>query len=476
MSHGQTILSHSSTRDSYLSFFKPAPAWAAIFMLFLFTALCLLAGAGSLLNVAFPVGSLAVGAFLYFRYPILYIGFTWWIWFITGFVRRLADYRSSYTEPSPLLLAPYLVTALTLVTVFRYLPKARREGGLSFILPLVGVFYGFLIGLINYSPFEATRGLLDWLTPITFGFHLLINWRNFPSYYKTIQRTFVWGILVMGIYGIAQYALAPEWDRSWLINSGMTSSGGAPVAFGMRVFSTMNSIEPFSAVMAAGLLLLFNKPGVLNLFASGAGYLSFLLSLTRSAWIGWLAGLLTLGSSLKAKNQMRLFATIAVLALIVLPLTTVEPFSATINKRAETLSNVQEDGSYKDRTGFLNATSEHAFTNLFGDGINSQFYDSALLGSFLNLGWLGTICYFSGMLSLILKLFQNSQGSSNFFTGTARAIVMSCLVRIPVNGSSILGIGGLLLWGFLALNIASQKYYLYQHTPPLSQPVYQNSP
>jgi hypothetical protein len=469
VSYKQIPSNNFFSKDSFLGFFNPAPPWIAIWMLMLFTTLALLVGAGSLLNVAFPVGALLVGAFLYFRYPVLYIGFTWWIWFATGFIRRLADYRSGYTEPSPLLLAPYLVTALTLFTVLRYLPKANREGGLPFILALTGVLYGFLIGLINHPPFEAARGFLDWLTPLTFGFHLLVNWQNFPRYYQNIQRTFVWGILVMGIYGIAQYVLAPEWDRLWLINSGMTSSGGTPVPFGMRVFSTMNSVEPFSAVMAAGLLLLFNRPGVLNLFASGAGYLAFLLSLARSAWIGWLAGLLTLGSSLKAKNQMRLAVTISAIALIVIPLTTLEPFSTTINTRVQTLSNVQEDGSYIERAGFFSIASDQAFTNLLGNGINNQSYDSALLGSFLNLGWIGTVLYFSGMLLFVLKLFQNSDDSSSLVAGTARAVVVSCLIRIPVNGTSILGVGGLLLWSFLALNVASQKYSLHQRDVSVSQ-------
>jgi hypothetical protein len=476
VSYKQVLSKHFPVRSFRLGFLQPAPAWIAILTLFFLTLLAILLGAGKFLNIAFPAGALLVGTFLYLRYPILYIGFTWWIWFLTAFVRRLADYQSGYTEPSPLLLAPYLVTALTLFTVFQRLPKARSEGGLPFVLPLVGISYGFLIGLINGSPFAATRGLLDWLTPLTFGFHLLVNWRNFPSYYQNLQRTFVWGTLVMGVYGIYQYVVAPEWDRLWLINSGMTSSQGSPIPlpFGVRVFSTMNSQEPFAAVIVAGLILLFNKPGVLNLFASGAGYLAFLLSLVRSAWIGWLVGLLTLGSSLKAENQIRLAITILTMALIIVPLTTLEPFSTTINKRIQTLSNVQEDGSYKERTEFLSIASDHAFTNLLGDGINGQSYDSALLSSFLNLGWLGTMCYFSGMLSLILKLFQDSEGSSNFFTGTARAIVVSCLVRIPANGTSILGVGGLLLWGFLALNLASKKYY--QHTMTLGQTLPKNPP
>ncbi len=475
MSFRKKLSSLSPTKSSLLGFFQPAPAWTAIVALVLFTTLSIFAGGSTILNIAFPVLSLGVGAFLYFRYPILYIGFTWWIYFLTAFVRRLADYRSSYTEPSPMLIAPSLVTALTLITVFQHLPNARREGGGPLILSLVGIFYGFLIGLINYPPYDVIKGLLSWLTPLTFGFHLLVNWQNFPSYYQNIQRTFVWGILVMGIYGIIQYLLAPEWDCLWLINSGMTSSGGAPVPFGIRVFSTMNSAEPFSAVMSAGLLLLFNKPEVLNLFASGVGLLALLLSLVRSAWIGWLAGLLTLSSSLKVKTQIRLVITISIMALIIFPLTTLEPFSKSINDRVESLSNIQEDDSYRVRTETLSNTSDYAFANLLGDGINSQSYDSALLSSLINLGWFGSICYFAGMLPFILKLFQYSKGNSNLFTATARAVVISCLIRIPVNGTSIGGVGGLLLWSFLALNVASYKYYLHQRTMILSQSLPQNS-
>jgi hypothetical protein len=432
-------------------------------MLSFLTVAFILTGAGKILNLAFPVGSLAVGTFLYFRYPILYNGFTWWIWFLVALVRRLADYRSSYTEPSPLLLAPYLVTAVTLITVFQHLPKAHRQGGLPFILPLVGVFYGFLIGLINMPPFTVTRSFLDWLTPLTYGFHLLVNWRNFPSYYQNIQRVFVWGILVMGLYGILQYLALPEWDRLWLDNSGMfVAAGGADDSGGMRVWSTMHSGEPFAALMAGGLLLLFNKPGVLNLWASGAGYLAFLLSTVRSAWIGWFAGLLTLASSLKAKYQMRLMITVLVMAVLVVPLATMEQFSGKLGDRFTSLSNLEGDASATARQETFKNLIGPALTNFVGDGIGTPSTDSALLSTLISLGWLGTICYVAGMLLLVFKLFQGGENSSNLFLGTARAIVMTCLVRIPVNGSAIAGVGGMLLWGFLGLAIASQKYYQHQ--------------
>jgi len=59
-----------------------------------FAALCVLVGAGGILRLAFPIGSFGVGTFLYLRYPVLYIGFTWWR-FLTP-CRRLIDYQSGW--------------------------------------------------------------------------------------------------------------------------------------------------------------------------------------------------------------------------------------------------------------------------------------------------------------------------------------------------------------------------------------------
>lgn len=457
------ILPNNTSPKSFFLNLRPQAAWAAILVLSFLTVALIFAGAGKILNLAFPAGAFAVGTFLYFRYPILYNGFTWWIWFLVALIRRLADYYSSYTEPSPLLLAPYLVSGVTIITVFRHLSKAYPQGGLPFILPLVGIFYGFLIGLINMPPFTVTKSLLDWLIPVTYGFHLLVNWRNFPRYYQNMQRIFVWGILIMGIYGIIQFLAIPEWDRLWLDRSEMFSAAGlADDSGGMRVWSTMHSGEPFAAFMAGGLLLLFNKQGLLSLCTSGVGHIAFLLSTVRSAWIGWFVGLLTLASSLKAKYQMRLVITILVMAMLVVPLVTMEQFSEKLGDRFTSLSNLEEDGSAQARQEMFQNSIDSALTNLVGDGIGIPNLDSALLSTLISLGWFGTICYVSGLMMLVFRVFQSGDNSANLFLGTARAIVMTCLVRIPVNGSAIVGVGGMLLWGFLGLAIASQKYYQHQ--------------
>ncbi len=461
------ILSNSSPTKSFSLIPEPAAAWTAILVLSFLTAAFIVAGAGKILNLAFPAGALAVGVFLYFRYPILYNGFTWWIWFLIALVRRLADYRSSYTEPSPLLLAPYLVMGVTLVTVWQHLPKAHRQEYFPFVLPLIGVFYGFLIGLIIKSPFDAVRGTLDWLAPLSYGFHLAVNWRNYPSYRQNFQRTFLWGILVMGIYGIVQFVAMPEWDRLWLINSGMDSASGNPDE-SIRIWSTMHSGEPFAAVMAGGLLLLFSYKGAFTLPSSVVGYLAFLLSMVRSAWLGWLAGIFILTGSLKAKYQMRLIVVILVMAVCVVPLATMDQFSEMLGTRLATLSNVGEDDSATGRQEAFKNTIGVALTKFVGEGIGRETMDNAILATLFYLGWLGTLPYLGGMLLLVFKLFYSSEGSFDLFAAAARAIVISVLIRLPVNGAQ-LGPSGALLWGCLGIGLAARKYYHARRVCELSR-------
>jgi hypothetical protein len=194
--------------------------------------------------------------------------------------------------------------------------------------------------------------------------------------------------------------------------------------------------------------------------ASAVGYLSFLLTLARSAWIGWLGGLLVLTGSLKAKYQIRLFAIVLAMTILVIPVVTLGPFSENISARIQTLSNVQEDGSFNARQSYLTMSFETYLSNAIGSGIGLGLADNAILSLLYSLGWIGVFGYVGGLILLILKLFQNLEERSNFFASTARAVVASCLIRIPVNGTSIVAVGGLILWSFLGLTVASQQYFL----------------
>lgn len=457
---------------------QPPLAWVAILGFVLITAAGVLGAPGKVMNLVFPASAFAVGALLYFRYPLLYNGFSWWIWFVTAFVRRMVDFRGGFTEPSPVLLAPLLVMGLTILTVGRYLPSASRSGGLPFVMTMGAVIYGFLIKIIDEPSPTALVSLLDWLIPIAYGFHLFVHWQDYPNYRQNLQRTFVWGVLVMGVYGIFQFMTAPAWDMAWLTNSNMITANGfhgkTPGPFAIRVFSTMHSVEPFASVLTGGLLLMFTSKGALNLPASIVGYLTFLFTMMRSAWIGWIAGLLTLVGSLTTKAKMRLVLTTAVMFLCVLPLATMEPFADAVGARLQTLTNVQEDDSAAGRQEDFKKYLGSLATNVVGYGIERETWDNTILALLNYLGWLGAVPYMGGLILIVLKLFFGEEGRIDPFVAVSRAIVVSCLVRFPANGL-VFGSSCVLLWGFLGIGLAAVKYHQHQYQQRLNLSSMDNS-
>jgi hypothetical protein len=472
-----TIDSSSERKHKFGWGLTPVPAWTAILGLVVFTTLCIVAGAGAILRPLFPVGAFGVGVCLYRRYSVLYLGFTWWLWILTPLAARFVDYRSGWDSQRLMLVAPYLVSLITLQAVVKYLPAICRQHGLPFMLSIVGVLYGCAIGLVQFAPVSVFRSALDWLTPISLGFYLFVNWRNYPNYSQNLQHVFAWGVLVTGVYGIYQYLVAPEWDKYWLNQSGMFTSAGNPEPLGIRVWSTMHSPGPFSSFMLAGLLLLFSDRSWLRIPAMAAGYLAFLLSLVRSAWGSWLLGLLHISFSLKPKLQLRLILTIAIMAMCVIPLATVEPFAGAISKRLLSLADLQNDNSFNDRSGNYQQNLDLALQSWMGNGIGgtwatgadgsikSTVVDSGIIETLLTIGWLGAIPYFLGLGLMMSKVLQSSVGRTDAFMNAARGISLSFFAQL-IFGNSISGFSGILLWSFLGVSLAADRYHRY-----VSQPV-----
>lgn len=468
------ILFNSFLQTNYSPEKRSAQAWIVIAGFILLTATCYFGGAASLLRLVFPASSLLVAVFLYLRHPILYIGFTWWIWFLTPFLTRLVDYRIGWDPTRQMLLAPYLVVFVTITTFIKYLPGAVRQGGLPFVLGFIGVIYGFLVGLIFNQPVPVIRGLLDWLSPILFAFHLFINWRDYPSYRQHIQRVFVWCVLITGAYGIYQFVVAPEWDKLWLIESKMFTSSGNPEPFGMRVWSTLHSTGPFGSVMQAGLLLLFTSSGPLIFPASAVGYLSFLLSQVRTNWGGWILGIIIILGSVNARIKMRLIMIILVMAMCVVPLLNIEPISEVVTTRLESFSNLEKDTSFLERSKSYDRNLNLALSTALGNGLGNIWkvnektgqievivIDSGILDMFFTLGWFGAIPYLGGLLLMLFSVSNYTEGKLDSFVSAARAIGISSCAQLIIY-SGMLSVSGMIMWGFLAMAMAAHKYYQQQ--------------
>jgi len=93
---------------------QPMPAWIAILGLVILQH-CAFWWVLAVSRLAFPIGSFGVGTFLYLRYPVLYIGFTWWLFLNTvPPPNRLSKWLDEY---GLILLSPF-PTLITIATFY----------------------------------------------------------------------------------------------------------------------------------------------------------------------------------------------------------------------------------------------------------------------------------------------------------------------------------------------------------------------
>jgi hypothetical protein len=461
MGYVNTATSYSERISKYaLNKYPDGHAWIAI-SAFIFMTLVGTFGAAKFMNYLYPASSLILLLFLYHRHPIFFHSFCWWLVFLSPLVRRLVDYKSSFTNPSPILIAPSLLVVIILPSFLKQFPSFKLRDAVPYGMAAFGICYGFIMGYLYHIPIQKLLlGTLGWLSPIFYGFYVFINWRCYPEYQKNLEKTMRWGILLMSIYGIFQYLHLPEWDRSWLINSELNVAGNAATGE-IRVWSTMNSGEPFAAVLAAGLIMILGGKGFWPLSASIAGYITFLLALVRSAWLGWLGGILCLFLISKPRFQGRLIFSALTLATLITPLVAGGVFGDSITTRLSTFSNLENDNSVNDRQHAY-AGIDAALTNFLGGGIQDLRMDSSIFSLLGELGWVGGIPYILGLGGLVYVCWLGaSKLNASNESKLMLAAAVTCLVRIPVNGT-FTGIGGMLLWGSLSFCLAGSKYLQHQ--------------
>lgn len=456
------------------------PAWRAIFGL-IAAILVLLLLMPRLAILVFPFGSLAVGIYLYRYYPALYIGFTLWMWFVGPFVRRLIDYRCRYVTNWPFSLAPILVTSITIATLIRYLPRDYKRDGFPFLLVIGSIFYSFFIGLARQPVGDIDKEiivLMSWLCPILFGYHLYINWKSYPDYSKVIQSAFLWGVLVMGAYGVIQFLTQPAWDVFFFQNNDVGWMGEMEGSrLRIRVWSTMRGSIEFAVNLMPGLILLLISKSKLRFPAAVFGFLAFLLSLARTAWYSWVVGMMLFVISLKERQQIKTFIVIATIVIFAVPLTTVKPFSEVISSRFDSIVNLESNGSYQTRVAQFNESIDASLFEVVGWGLlapgqsppsaidgsnpfNFSTNDNGYLVALVSLGWFGTLGYLGGLALLFFRLFQTN--CPDIFVTAARSIAFGSLTRLMTNNITI-GDYAMPIWIFLGIAIAGRKYYVVRH-------------
>jgi hypothetical protein len=452
---------------------RTVAGWALILVLCSTATFLVLIGRGGLLNLTFPALATGVGLYLFSTNRALFLGFSWWLWFLTPEVRRFADFQGGYNAISPIMVTPLLVSGLTFFTLCAHAPQLRVRTLAGFIPVIIAIFYGTIVGIITTGLVVALYSLLIWVVPVLTAIYVAIHWQDYPKFRATLVSTFGWGAFVMGAYGIFQYFIAPGWDTYWLINNGMITQGH-PFPQEIRVFSTMNSSGPFAFVLSAGLLLLLIGGGRFRLPMAGFGVASLLLSLVRAAWMGWALGFVYLLVSVRGRRRVQLvaFAGLAVAAVVVSLLS--GSVEEVITKRFETLTDLDDDGSFQQRRQFYLEFLSRAVTNVLGSGIGSSSYvtklsnfgeisggfygDSGFMQIPFVLGWFGGFLYVAGIISLMTYTFIAKVPSNDVFLKVSRAIVLMLLAEM-VFENTLINVMGVCYWTFLGMGLAGRRFH-----------------
>jgi len=426
------------------------------------------------LELIYPGTALIIGGALYVARPSFYLGFCWWIGFITPFVRRLVDYQAGAFNPTnPIMLAPYLVCAISLITFFRLGGRLLNRRYFPFLLSLSGVVYGYLVGVAKAGVLSATFGVLEWILPVLMGLHVLLLWQDYPEHRRVVRSTYTWAVLVMSLYGIYQFANPPAWDALWLSESGMVGSMGKPEPYRIRVFSTMNAGGPFAVIMMTGLLVLFDGRGSVARIATIPGYLSLMFTFVRNAWGGWFVGVLFLLKYLSGKARTRMIVLLLFALALAVPIALQGPGAERLESRVGTLGNLEENGSFRARVALYIRESPRVVTNVVGSGIGSYGnaaklstgesvnLDSGLLAVPLTLGWLGTALYLGGLIWMLRNALRSWSLSVDRFAVICTAIVLAYSAMM-IFGNQFVGFKGIIVWSFLGLALSSDAYHKEQ--------------
>jgi hypothetical protein len=423
-------------------------------------------GRDHLLRMAIPAMAMLTGVALYFCQPLLYIEYSLWVWFLAPLVRRIVDWRFGFTEPNFVLASPLLVSLVAGLTLIIPSRRANERVPAAFLCCGGAILYGFIVGMALHPSGETIYGLFNWLCPLLFGLHLVLHWRQYDEHRAVISRTFLWGVLLLGLYGIYQYISPPAWDSYWLENvmlGGQSESFGRPEAFEVRVWSSLNSPGPFANMMMVGLLLLLLVRSRAKLPAGVVGYLSFLLSIVRTAWLSWFIGLFLILRTMKPRALVRICLSIVLLFACVLPFTSDPRVANLISDRVSSFTDLRHDESFGDRVDMYQTLLTDVIHTPFGDGLKNLgvwrgiAVDSGILVALFSLGWLGTFLFGAGILALFVGEEQSLQRLYPFSV-VAKAIVTAILVQL-IGGNIFVNVTGAMFWTFAGLYVSAQKHH-----------------
>ncbi|MBC7894721.1 MAG: O-antigen ligase family protein, partial [Cytophagaceae bacterium] len=435
------------------------------------TIALLMSGRSVLLTLAYPAMAIGVSAVLVVTDPARYVALVAWLWMVSPFVRRVVDAQNGWNPQNAILLAPLLASTVGALVVMQRAGRLQRRVALPMVLALVALAAGGAVGLTASAPSLVLYAGLSWAAPVMLGLYVAVHPEHHARMHRALGAALLVGLTVVGVYGIFQFVQPALWDRLWMLNSRMDSIG-TPQPFRVRVFSTLNAPGPLAQFLSATVLIVLAREGARKWPAVLAGTLGLLLSLARSAWVGFAVGAIALFLMTRMRVRRGMMA-LGVASAVVIALVGTAPLPPgpdamrqTITRRITTMGELSMDDSFRARRYLIPAVMAQIGEHPFGSGLGATlvggargaatsrladqglYLDNGILEIFLVLGWFGGVLFLGSAAAALLGAFRNVRRhpvAAGYF-----AAALALLTQV-LGGTIFAGVGGAMFWIAIAL-------------------------
>ncbi|MCB1277989.1 O-antigen ligase family protein [Prosthecobacter sp.] len=383
-------------------------------------------------------------------------------------IRRLVDFyiNGAFNPLSTISLTPLVVSALLLIpTMSRFHLLTPRCRNIAYLI-MLALAHGMAIGFLN-AGLGAIYSLGEWMA----GFGAFLFAATAPVSTGTADRWMKssgYAALIVALYGWFQYLTIPAWDAFWVTEVNFVGYLGQLRPTEMSVFSTMHERGPCASFLAWAAIPMILHPRwrILGGWLTIALLFSVVvLTMSRSMFIIVALVSILQPALSKGRGLGRVLCFAALLAIGASYGLEKMPGAERIQKRFETVKDMQNDGSYQGRMQILTSGIPWVLQHPLGLGLGSSGFgagrigggakegwcDSGYIEVFSQFGWIGGLAFFAAMAQIWSELTRRIRlGGRDPFLFTGRAVLLGCLVFLYVG--NVFG-GFSLFWVFLGISL-----------------------
>ncbi len=457
---------------------RPSPRAARLGLaaFILITAGGVFSPAAKLLIALVPLFSFGLGLYLHRHFRGYYVALVCWLFFLISLVRRLIEFRTGSPTASFVMISPFLACLAGLYIFHNEWTGIFASRLRTWTYVAIAVFYGAVVGLLSNPLSAVVQDIFGWTSPMCFGLYLYAQREHAGELLASLRSSFLYGTLVMGVYGLYQFFFLAPWDALWMENSGLTSIG-SPEPLQVRVFSTMNTPQPLADFLIAGVLLSMTARRRIRFLAMPLGILVTGLTISRSSWICGAISLIYMTISFTPKQRLQLGGLLLVCFALLGVAYQVPEVSEMLRRRVESFTDLRGDYSVNDRLESQQQAISAFESSPFGLGLGVEGHnksdgptygvppqsialgDNGLEEVLLSFGWCGSLIFFVGFGGAVAVSLRGSREQELL---PLKALLVGMVFQIPVMGV-FPGASGFLLWSAIGLSFA------YAAVPPQSR-------